>query len=151
MGLGTRASAKRLGCKTTVCKHRNCPPMCIFGKRMAAGFSFNCRKQDQPWRVGTAQELWLWWSINESCMSMWRRMLWPHDLFSPATEGHDLTALSRGHERDPLWKKADLSQIQLLFMWRWISQKHVEFTFLLQIKIDTHIVLSYRLIAINCI
>lgn len=130
---GTRASAKRLGCKTTVCKHRNCPPMCIFGKRMAAGFSFNRWKQDQPWRVGTAQELWVWWSINKSCMSMRRRMLWPHDLSSPATEGHDPTTHSGRHLCDPKWPFSDSV---VVYEYRWISQKHVEVTFFLQIKID---------------
>jgi len=134
MGLGTRASAKRLGCKTTVCKHRNCLPMSIFGKRMAAGF----RKQGQPWRVGTAQELWVWWTINESSMSMWRRMLWPHNRSSLATEGHELTTHSRGHESDPVWKKADLSQIQLLFMCE--SHKNIDsYTFTVYIHKCCHI------------
>lgn len=81
--------------------NRNCSPMCIFGKRMAAGFSFNCRKQDgswlyQPWRVGTGQELWLWWTINECCMWMKRRALWPHDLSPPLPSRN-----SRSRPHDP--------------------------------------------------
>lgn len=117
--------------------NRNCSPMCIFGKRMAAGFSFNCRKQDgswlyQPWRVGTGQELWLWWTINECCMWMKRRALWPHNLSSPLPQQRVTTSrpTAGGVTATLCGKKADLSQIHyMLFMCRWIWQKHVKIKF----------------------